>query len=132
LVDFLLRRLELLRVVCIDRLKFLIEHLELFIQVGDFKNLLLQFLDHLLLRLGAFLGHVSRGADFLSTRLIIRVQLRVVLCQLAESLTRRRLNLECLKLFESICTVHSFQNGIDIADELLSEHLSVMRENMLF
>ena len=103
------------------------KHLNLLVQVGNFQHLLLQFLDKLLLSLSAFLRQVSCRADLLSTVLVVRVELGVVRGQLTEGFTRSCFDLERLKLFEGVGTVHSLDDRVHIADHLLLEHIGIVR-----
>lgn len=63
------------------------ECLDFFVEVGDFEDLLLQLLYHLLLRLRPLLRHVRRGSDFGRTLFVLAVELCVVLSQLPERLS---------------------------------------------
>ena len=107
------------------------ESLDLLVKVGDFEDLLLQLLDHLLLSLCPLLRHVRSGADLLGPIFVLVVKLGIVLCQLPERLTRRRLDVETLDFLQHITTVHALNDGVHIANHLFFEHLCVMRKDVL-
>ena len=96
------------------------------VEICDLEDALLQFLDHLFLCLCALFGHVSNVRDLLGSLLVLRIKLRVMLGQLAESLTRGRFNLERFDFLENVSAVHSLDHSIDVAHELLFQDFSML------
>jgi len=70
------------------------ESLNFLVDVLDFEDLILEFLDHLFLSLGALFSHVGNLAEFLLLGLVFRVEFGVVLSELAEGLAGCSLDLE--------------------------------------
>ena len=56
----------------------------------------------------------------------------VMLRQLSERLARGRLNLERLHRFDGIRFVHTLNDSVHIAEQLLLEHFRLLRKNVLW
>lgn len=86
LIYLFLASLKLLIVVRVYRLEFLLESLNFLVEVGDLEDLLLQFLNHLLLCLCPLVRQLCCRTDLSCTVFVLVVELRVVLSQLPECL----------------------------------------------
>ena len=105
--------------------------MESLVEVCDFKDLLLKFLNQLFLLICAFLCQVCHRTNLVLLLFTLVLQLCVVLSQLAECLTGGSFNLETLNLLEYVSSVHTLDDSICIANELFFEYFSVLRENLL-
>ena len=80
--------------------------------------------------LGSLLGHLCHGVDLASLVLVFAVKFGVMLCQLAEGLTRGRLDLERLNFLEDISTVHSLDDSVGVTNHLLFKDLCILRKHV--
>ena len=86
-----------------------------FVDAGNLEHAHLQFLNHSLLYISAFLGLLSHTANFLGPIPVIGIQARVVLRQLPKGFPRRRLNLERLEFLECMALVHPLNDGVHVS-----------------